>query len=296
LLKVDLVMWAWNGEKTIGAVLNQINKVVPKDVVGQKIVVDDASTDNTAAVARRLGWRVVPNRGKGISDGANTALSFVETEFFCSFEQDLLLSPKWWNSVKKLIVKKGVGAASGIRHQYPSRAVGLLHEYTAERYVMHTKSLPFYLATDARQKSAMSWGHTLDNTIYRTEIIRLIGGFPKLPVSGGVDTVLTWRLITAGYSWETDFSVVSLHLNKTFRNELKSQFFYGSCWDAINYEVPALPVNLYIALIRFLFSPLSALHPALVKRCPSIMVVYPFMRLQLARGIIYNRKKGIYRQ
>ena len=290
-MKVDLCMWTLNGAKTLKPVLERINKVIPECVVGQRLIVDDGSTDETIKIAKACGWRVIRNEGKGISDGANTALKHVETECFCSFEQDLLLSPKWWKSMIKHIQPKNVAAVSGIRHHYPSESMRLLHEYTAERYVNWARGLPAYLGTHARLKSAMSWGRTLDNTIYKTEIMKEIGGFPKLPVSGGVDTVLTWRIINAGYVWNVDFQIVSLHLNKTFVNELKCQFFYGSCWDAIWCEVPSLPVNLFTAVTRFLFSPLSSIHPVLVKRCPAIMVAYPLVRLQVLRGLIDSRKK-----
>jgi len=35
---------------------------------------------------------------------------------------------------------------------------------------------------------------TLDNTMYKTGVIRKLGGFPKLYISGGVDIVLAKRL------------------------------------------------------------------------------------------------------
>jgi glycosyltransferase involved in cell wall biosynthesis len=284
-------MWTKNGGRTLAPVLSQINKVIPEEVVNKRFIVDDGSTDRTVEIARACGWNVIRNEGRGISDGANTALKHVETEHFCSFEQDLLLSPNWWKSASKRICKADVAAVSGIRHHYPSVSMRLLHEYTAERYIDWLKGLPVYLNTEARLKSAMSWGRTLDNTIYKSSVIEELGGFPSLPVSGGVDTVLTWRISNAGYVWDVDFNVVSLHLNKTFSNELKSQFFYGSCWDAIWREVPSLPVNMFTAASRFLFSPLSSVHPALVKRCPAIMVAYPLVRLQVLRGLIDSRKK-----
>ena len=291
-MKVDLCMWTFNGAKTLEPVLRQINRVIPECVVGQRLIVDDGSTDETVKIAGACGWRVIRNEGKGISDGANTALKHVETDFFCSFEQDLFLSPSWWKSASKRIQKENVAAASGIRHHYPSVSMRLLHEYTAERYVDWLKGLPVYLNTEARLKSAMSWGRTLDNTIYKSNVIAELGGFPSLPVSGGVDTVLTWRISNAGYVWDVDFNVVSLHLNKTFRNELRSQFFYGSCWDTIWREVPSLPVNMFTAASRFLFSPISAVHPALVKRCPTILIAYPLCRLQVLRGLLSSRKNG----
>jgi len=99
-MKMDLVMWTKNGEKTLLAVFNRISLVIPSENVGNRIVVDDASVDRTRRIARLFGWQVVDNEGKGISDGANTALKYVETEYFASFEQDVLLNLAWWDRIK----------------------------------------------------------------------------------------------------------------------------------------------------------------------------------------------------
>ena len=117
-MKVDLVMWTLNGEKTLPAVLNRINKVIPKSVVDQKLVVDDGSKDSTVDIARKYGWNVINNEGKGISHGANTALNHVQTSYFCSFEQDIYLDSDWWNKVSALILNK-VSRGRDSQLQYP---------------------------------------------------------------------------------------------------------------------------------------------------------------------------------
>ncbi len=63
---------------------------------------DDASSDGTQNIASSFGWSVIPNKGHGISDGANTALEAVTSDFFISFEQDLLLAPDWWQKIPPL--------------------------------------------------------------------------------------------------------------------------------------------------------------------------------------------------
>ena len=46
-MKVDLCMWTKNGAKTLPIVLERINKVIPKEQVGEKYIVDDRSRDST---------------------------------------------------------------------------------------------------------------------------------------------------------------------------------------------------------------------------------------------------------
>ncbi len=60
---IDVVIPAYNEESAIGRVLADI----PPDLVRQVVVVDNGSTDTTAAVARSMGAKVVcePRRGYG---------------------------------------------------------------------------------------------------------------------------------------------------------------------------------------------------------------------------------------
>jgi glycosyltransferase involved in cell wall biosynthesis len=113
--KIDLVMWTKNGEKTLPYVLPQISRILPKNVIKNKIIIDDDSSDNTRLIASKFGWSVYSNVGKGISDATNTALSHVESDRFVSFEQDVLLSPRWWPNVPVLLNAKDAAVASGSR-------------------------------------------------------------------------------------------------------------------------------------------------------------------------------------
>ncbi|TRO54958.1 glycosyltransferase family 2 protein, partial [Candidatus Bathyarchaeota archaeon] len=113
--KIDLVMWTKNGSKTLQSVLKRIGEVIPEKIVGNRIIVDDNSSDNTRKIAESFGWQVSFNEGTGISDGANTALKRVTSEYFASFEQDLLLSREWWEKIPPLLEKPNVAAASGMR-------------------------------------------------------------------------------------------------------------------------------------------------------------------------------------
>jgi len=286
--KLDLVMWTKNGEKTLGPVLNRINHVIPRNNVEKRIIVDDASEDDTRRIARAHGWQVVDNEGSGISDGANTALKHVDSDHFISFEQDLLLVKDWWPKIPSHLEKPNVVVASGIRYSnnpYTQK----LQEYTMERYKNWQSGLPSYLRSEARSRSAFMWGKTLDNTIYKTQVMQEIGGFPKLDAPAGVDPVLCYRLCKSGYEWVVDYNVVSTHLKSGLRNELRSQLFYGSCSDAISREIPYLQVRLFEQITRFLYSPLASLHVAFVKRCPYVLFAYPLIRLSFLRGIFSSR-------
>lgn len=113
--KVDLVMWTKNSSKFLSLVLGRIEEVIPSEVLGQKIIIDDHSTDNTVEIARRLGWDVHENQGNGIFDAFETALSLVSSEFLVSVEHDIILSKEWWQKISRHMKNDKVAVAQGVR-------------------------------------------------------------------------------------------------------------------------------------------------------------------------------------
>lgn len=276
-MKVDLVMWTLNGEKTLPLVLSRINQIIPKDIVNQKLIVDDGSKDNTVTIARKYGWNVIKNGGKGISDAANTALKHIQTSYFCSFEQDVFLSSNWWNKVSALILnKEGVGAACGLRFLPRNNFC-----FSVEPYQLTRKDVDFY----------GGYGKTLDNTIWDTEALRSIGGFPKVNFAG-IDTFVFHLLESKGYKWLVDYDVKSLHLHYGgLLNEFKHYYFYGLSLPEIysrlkNFCTFYENESLSCLFLRFLKSPISSFKMALRMHDSRLMFCYPIIRLCWLLGYI----------
>lgn len=284
--KVDLVMWTKNGAETLPTVLKRINEVIPREFVNNRIIVDDHSTDNTREIAKSFGWHVIFNEGSGISDGANTALRHVTTEYFISFEQDILLAREWWQKIPRHISHKGVAIASGIRLSGALEAVAKIEEYAFERYRKAQE-------TEKIKSDKFLRGKSLDNTIYKTAVIRSLGGFPKLPVSAGVDTVLAYLTYVSGYEWKVDYTVKSIHLRKGLNDELAHRYWYATCYDTISMMRFNKPADLKKTSAILFFSPLRGLHIAIKKRCPTAVYIYPLIRFNILRGIADSRKNSL---
>jgi len=115
---------------------------------------------------------------------------------------------------------------------------------------------------------------TLDNTIYKTTVIRGLGGFPKTRMI--VDTVLARQIKDAGFKWVVDANTVSIHL-KSLLDEIKSQYFYGKFTE---------DSELAKIVMRAVFSPIRGLQVAWRKKCWEIMFVYPALRMALFLGAL----------
>jgi glycosyltransferase involved in cell wall biosynthesis len=284
--KVDLVMWTKNGEKTLGTVLDRLNKVIPPDFINQKFIIDDNSADHTRKIAQEKGWDVYFNDGSGISDGANTALNNVEVDFFCSFEQDVILAKEWWDKVAIPFFNSDLAASSGMRFNSQPKGMTVLFKYVAKKY--RGEQLSPWLKS--REANAFTLGKTLDNTIYRTETISKIGGFPMMKVNAGVDTVLAWKLEKFGYKWKVDYNVQSIHLRKGLFDELYRQRWYGTqikdIWRAMNNIGQDSPVNTLSVLYRLFLAPFSGLFVAFKTKEATVAYIHPLIRFYYAWGLL----------
>ena len=278
-MKLDLVMWAKNGAESLGYVLNRINHVVPGGVVNQRLLVDDCSVDDTVRIAESFGWRVFSNEGKGISDGANTALKHVETEYFCSFEQDILLSPFWWKRVSGLILNQpDVAAACGLRFLPKNNMF-----YSIDPYILTRQGV----------EDLFGYGKTLDNTIWNTAVLRGLGGFPKLK-HAGIDTYLLHLIDSKGYKWLVDYGVQSLHLHSGLISELKHYWFYGlslpECYSQLAKFSDAYRSEGWQRFFTFLKSPASGFRMSLRMHDARLNIAYPTTRLCVLLGFLQGKK------
>lgn len=269
-IKVDVVMWAKNGSRTLSLVLKRIEEVIPKKHIVNKIFVDDKSVDNTVEIAKRFNWKIHENKEGFVRGGVKEALKHVTAPFFVSVEQDVVLAENWWKCISKYMHNPEVAVAQGIRINYPgSKTLNCLEKYTLERF------------PEFRPKSRAS----LDNNIFRTEVIRKIGVPEKYPIY--VDAALYEEVLKAGCKWIVDENVISHHLWKGTLSILSHRRRHMSLRKLRH---PLDDTTLPTLLKILMFSPLRASHIMIKERCPMIPFIYPFIRL-MAIEMYFERKK-----
>jgi glycosyltransferase involved in cell wall biosynthesis len=87
-MKIKALIPAFNEEKTIGNIIDVLNKV---SLIDEVIVVDDGSVDNTYQEANSRGARVIrleKNRGKGAA--LQEGISKIDTEIILLLDGDLI--------------------------------------------------------------------------------------------------------------------------------------------------------------------------------------------------------------
>ncbi|MCW4044467.1 MAG: glycosyltransferase [Candidatus Bathyarchaeota archaeon] len=290
--KIDVVMWTKNGAATLPLVLKRLSESIPEESINNRIIVDDHSTDATRDIAESFGWRVIFNEGTGVSDGANTALKNVETDCFMSVEQDLLLTKDWWNKIPALLSDPKTAVASGVR--FVAKPIGLrkLELQMAKKCLGEEK---FLLSPQSAQQEVFTFGKTLDNTIYKTRVIRAVGGFPRTDSGAGVDTILIYKLQQAGFRWVVNPNVESLHLRGGLREALRHQYWYGTVvrevWGRLRKEFNVPLYSESNLLYRLLISPASGLLAAFKTKEPTVIYIYPLMRFYYIRGLLTTSRR-----
>lgn len=236
-------MWTYNSEKLLPTVLQRISEVIPADHINRKIITDDRSTDQTARIARELGWEVYVNKGRGLQANKQTALSLVSTPIFASFEHDVLLSRDWWRRASETMRDQHVGVVQGIRLSCDPR-LRRLDAYEYER------------RPDKR---------SVDNNLCRTSVVRK-WGFDESGSPG--------RMARDGYRWVVLSDVVSDHITRgnlpqTIQHDMRIHML----------SLPAYTVSEKVGCFKiFIHSPLRALDMVRKTRVYSMLLFYPVDR------------------
>jgi len=147
--------------------------------------------------------------------------------------------------------------------------------------------------------ASFTLGKTLDNTIYKTDIIRAVGGFPKLKakVDAGVDVVLAYEILRSGFQWVVDYTVQSVHTRKGLPHELKHKYWYGTqlreIWRKVTTETgKPPPITQSTVITRFIMSPFTGVFMAIKTREPTITYIHPLIRLYFLKGLLVGATDG----
>lgn len=267
-MKVDLCMWAKNGARFLPVVLRRIDKVIPNENVNQKIFVDDSSIDDSIQIAKDFNWSVYTNKEGFVAGGVKEALSHIKSELFIGIEQDVILNLNWFDKIPPYMFDPKVAIASGAR--VPTHPV--LREIKSYWYA-NTKDVK----------------GTLDNTIFRTKVIRQIG-IPDVSVAPiSVDRYLHSSICELGYKWIVDKKVVSDHIRFGL---IEEERHFDKLSKLARLKTSSHEISMFKMFRLVGTSPIRGLHIAFKSKRPLTLPYYVYQRLTGARRLIHRKRQN----
>ncbi len=98
-MNISVIIPAYNEEKRIGACLKSVfNQTVQ---AAEILVIDNASTDNTAKIAREMGATVISEPRKGVTFARNTGFDKAQYEIIARTDADSIVPRDWIEKINK---------------------------------------------------------------------------------------------------------------------------------------------------------------------------------------------------
>ena len=213
--KISVVVCSHNGTRTIRDTLQWLDRLVYPSY--EVIVVDDGSTDDTAAIAGRFGVRVISTPNNGLSHARNLGLAAATGEIVAYIDDDAYPDPHWLTYLAQAfrttdhagiggpnIPPPGDGPIAACVANAPG---GPVHVLLSDEVAEHIPGC---------------------NMAFRKDRLRAIGGFDPRFRRAGDDVDVCWRLQERG--WTLGFSAAAMvwhHRRNSIRAYWRQQIGYG---------------------------------------------------------------------
>ncbi len=219
LSKVSVVICAHNEERLIAEAIRSVEKQVT-DFPVEIIVVDNASSDKTASIAKELGAKVILQPKKGLCYARQAGLDAVNSEILVYVDADTRLSKGWLQAVIDYFeAHPGVVGVSCTHHYY--------HASVFERtglIIFNTFVPVFNRIMRFFHRPEMFLGLVM---AMRTDAIRKAGGIDQNFVFYGEDVVMSLRLNTQGeVRYLQNLHVLASGRTLALHKVLKTLFLY----------------------------------------------------------------------
>jgi cellulose synthase/poly-beta-1,6-N-acetylglucosamine synthase-like glycosyltransferase len=120
---VSVIVPVRDGEPTIAACLDAILATDFPDDRREILVVDNGSTDGTAALIRSRPVRYLREEGRGVSNARNRGIAESEGEICAFVDADCIVEPQWLTELVRPFEDPEVGSVGGnLEHEPPANA------------------------------------------------------------------------------------------------------------------------------------------------------------------------------
>lgn len=249
-MKVSFIVPCYNSDKTLWNCLDSIFKQDFSDSF-EVIVVDNASTDNTAKVAKSFPeviyyYEKIPGRSQARNRGAGIAKGV----YLAFIDSDVILDQHWLKIMFQHAVDSIVGL-QGIIKPMPSHLSPFLDQYR-DFLFLERKSVDYNLLKMRIAESPMI---NTASCIYRRTQFLSMGGFDD-QLSRHEDIDFSKRLFLSGHHLQCTKAISYVYYDQSLFNYLKRSFDEGvskvnylNKWQAIEYANIKLTFIMQLAVL-----------------------------------------------
>ena len=214
--RASVVVCSFNGARWIAESLTALSAQEYPDY--EVIVVDDGSTDDTAAIAGGFARvRLISTANGGLSRARNIGLAAATGEIVAYLDDDARPEPSWLTHLARALVTDGHAAVGGPNLAPPGDGI------TAD-CVANAPGGPTHVLLSDREAEHIPGC----NMAFRAGALRSVGGFDDTFRIAGDDVDVCWRLQEAGnVIGFAPSAVVWHHCRSTVRRYLRQQYQYG---------------------------------------------------------------------
>jgi GT2 family glycosyltransferase len=212
---ISVAVCSYNGSRTIRECLEGLKRVDYPNF--EVIVIDDGSTDATAATASEYDCQIIRTENAGLSSARNVALRVAKGEIIAYLDDDAIPDRHWLYHLAATFRATNHAAVGGPNIAPP-------HSNTVADCVDNAPGGPIHvLITDEIAEHLPGC-----NMAIRKSCLEAVGGFDPTFRVAGDDVDLCWRLQQQGWTLGfTPGAMVLHHRRNTIRAYWRQQYGYG---------------------------------------------------------------------
>lgn len=212
---VSVIVCAYEAEETIEECLRSLTELDYPNY--EVLVVDDGSTDATAAIARRFPVRLLPRGRLGLSGARNVGLEYAEGEIVAYIDADAQADPDWLTYLALALEVPGTAGAGGPNPVPPD-------DPPVAQCVARAPGGPIHVLLDDERAEHVPGC----NMAFWREHLLEIGGFDPVYRAAGDDVDVCWKLLDRGYDIRFNASALVWHRRRdSVRAFWRQQLGYG---------------------------------------------------------------------